>query len=184
MNNNKSLGIYNIPAELYKNRGGPLINTSHLEGREDAHRLDKEHYNTWSSVCHPEDGGSIFLWHTRTLISYVVQYPKLIPWIYQYHHLNSISSLFSCLYIVNQPPFLSTESVLHNTCQDWWCYYFSRLIKSSCINQASYCYHHSDVQTHCTLSASMEQFTFTAASCKLTPSFLPHVWVYSPGLRG
>jgi len=46
MNNNKSLGIYNIPAELYKNRGGPLINTSHLEGREDAHRLDKEHYNT------------------------------------------------------------------------------------------------------------------------------------------
>ena len=46
MKYNKSPGIDNIPAELYKSRGGLLLNTLHLEGRDDAHGLEKEHYST------------------------------------------------------------------------------------------------------------------------------------------
>jgi len=41
MKYNKSPGIDNIPAELYKRRGGLLLNTLHLEGREDSHGLEK-----------------------------------------------------------------------------------------------------------------------------------------------
>jgi len=50
MNNNKSPGINNIHAELYKSGGGLLLNKIHslinMEGRENAHRLDNEYYST------------------------------------------------------------------------------------------------------------------------------------------
>jgi len=66
---------------------------------------------------------------------------------------------YCCFNNVNQKTFPSTLSVLNNTCQTWRCNYFSHFIKRYCINQALHCYlhcyHHSDVSTHCTLSASM-----------------------------
>jgi len=43
--------------------------------------------------------------------------------------LTATSSLFLCFNNVNQPSFISIHSALHNTCQDWWCNYFNRLIK-------------------------------------------------------
>ena len=48
--NNKSPGIDNIHAELYKSVGGPLLNKIHSlikrMRKENAHRLDNEHYST------------------------------------------------------------------------------------------------------------------------------------------
>jgi len=51
MNNNKSPGIDNIPADLYKKGGGLLLNKIHslikeIWRRENAHRLDNKHHST------------------------------------------------------------------------------------------------------------------------------------------
>jgi len=103
----------------------------------------------------------------------VVQEPTNIPWIYQFCHLIASSSLFCCFSNVNQPSFLSTQSVRHNTCQAWQCNYVSQFIESWCINQALHCYHQGEVLRNWTVSAPMNHFTLTPASCKRY-SIIPH----------
>ena len=81
--------------------------------------------------------------------------PQKIPWIYQYCHLMVLFSLFCCFNNVNQPSFLSTQCVLHNTCQTWQCNYISRFIKRCCISQSLHYYHQSKVSRHWTVSPTL-----------------------------
>ena len=84
----------------------------------------------------------------------------------QYCNFITPSSLFCNFSNVSLPSFLSTQSVLHNTCQGWRYNYFSRFIKRCRINKSLYGYPHNNVQRHCTLPPSMQHFTLTPASCK------------------